>query len=64
MERIQVIKTPQNAGLFDYSHMPEDNDKLENEQTIENEDASEESNDVVNDLLNALNEDEEDKEQA
>lgn len=64
MERIQVIKTPQNAGLFDYSHMPEDNDKLENEQTIENGDASEESNDVVNDLLNALNEDKEDKEQA
>ena len=32
LERIQVIHTPQNAGLFDYSHMPEDNDKLEAEE--------------------------------
>ena len=63
IERIQVIKTPQNAGLFDYSHMPEDNDKLEAEelakmQAEEQEFAQEKpENSVVDDLLNALNED-------
>lgn len=72
LERIQVIKTPQNAGLFDYSHMPEDNDKLEAEERAKLEAESsnvdskqesvEEENSVVNELLNALNEDEEQKE--
>ncbi len=62
MERIQVIKTPQNAGLFDYSHMPEDNDKLEAEelakmQAEEQQTAvAETENTVVDDLLNALTE--------
>lgn len=56
LERIQVIKTPQNAGLFDYSHMPEDNDKLLEEQ--QSEEQNEEKSDVVDQLLNALNEEE------
>ena len=79
LERIQVIHAPQNAGLFDYSHMPEDNDKLEAEEAekqaelekqqkedknLEKEEITEEfveeemeeKNDVVEDLLNALNE--------
>ena len=62
MERIQVIKTPQNAGLFDYSHMPEDNDKLEAEELAkmqaEEQQAAvaETENTVVDDLLNALTE--------
>lgn len=57
LERIQVIKTPQNAGLFDYSHMPEDNDKLEKEQAEKENNTNEENenkNDVVNELLQAL----------
>lgn len=57
MERIQVIKTPQNAGLFDYSHMPEDNDKLEEEQNKKDEE-----NSVVDELLSALSEEAENKE--
>ena len=58
MERIQVIKTPQNAGLFDYSHMPEDNDKLEAEELakMQAEEQDKPENTVVDDLLNALNE--------
>ena len=74
MERIEVIKTPQNAGLFDYSHMPEDNDKLEAEekarqeaenklQEENNQAPVEEENSVVNDLLNALKEGEEELEE-
>lgn len=68
LERIQVIKTPQNAGLFDYSHMPEDNDKLEaeerakleaeNAETDSKQESVEEENSVVNELLSALKEDE------
>ena len=72
MERIEVIKTPQNAGLFDYSHMPEDNDKLEAEekarqeaenklQEENNQAPVEEENSVVNDLLNALKEEDEEE---
>lgn len=63
IERIQVIKTPQNAGLFDYSHMPEDNDKLEAEELAKMQAEEQEfvqekpENSVVDDLLNALNED-------
>ncbi len=57
MERIQVIKTPQSAGLFDYSHMPEDNDKLEEEQNKKDEE-----NSVVDELLSALSEETENKE--
>ena len=61
IERIQVIKTPQNAGLFDYSHMPEDNDKLEAEQldeVVSDNVEQQVENSVVDDLLNALSEDE------
>ena len=68
IERIQVIKTPQNAGLFDYSHMPEDNDKLEAEdlamQQAEEGAGVEPENTVVEELLNALTEDEPSEEQA
>lgn len=68
IERIQVIKTPQNAGLFDYSHMPEDNDKLEAEelamQQAEEGAGVEPENTVVDELLNALTEDEPSEEQA
>lgn len=68
IERIQVIKTPQNAGLFDYSHMPEDNDKLEAEelamQQAEEGAGVESENTVVDELLNALTEDEPSEEQA
>mgnify|MGYP002521409601 FL=1 len=44
IERIQVIHTPQNAGLFDYSHMPEDNDKLEAEEAQKQAEAEKQSN--------------------
>ncbi len=68
IERIQVIKTPQNAGLFDYSHMPEDNDKFEAEelamQQAEEGAGVEPENTVVDELLNALTEDEPSEEQA
>ena len=68
IERIQVIKTPQNAGLFDYSHMPEDNDKLEAEelamQQAEEGAGVEPENTVVDELLNTLTEDEPSEEQA
>ena len=63
MERIEVIKAPQNNALFDYSNINDDNENKENSQnneiSVENKE-----NTVVNDLLSALNSEEEIEEQA
>ena len=63
LERIQIIKAPQNDALFDYSNINDD-EKVENEQQTELNEQEKTDNDVVNDLLNALNEDDSTKEQA
>ena len=63
MERIEVIKAPQNNALFDYSNINDDNENNENLQNNENSVENKE-NTVVNDLLTALNSEEEIEEQA
>ncbi len=63
MERIEVIKAPQNNALFDYSNINDDNENKENSQNNENSVENKE-NTVVNDLLTALNSEEEIEEQA
>lgn len=67
LERIKVIKTPQNSALFDYSNINDDeNANQENlEQTEDLPEAKQtQSNDVVSELLSALSEDDETKSQA
>ncbi len=63
LDRIKVIKGPQNSALFDYSNINEDEEtnKLE---MVEEQNVEADKNDVVNELLSALSEDDETQNQA
>lgn len=67
LERIKVIKTPQNSALFDYSNI-NDNDETDKSENVEQEEVTEnkpeEPNDVVSELLSALSETDDTQNQA
>ena len=63
LDRIKVIKGPQNSALFDYSNINED-EETNKEEMVEEQNVEADKNDVVNELLSALSEDDETQNQA
>lgn len=63
LDRIKVIKGPQNSALFDYSNINED-EESNKEEIVEEQNVEADKNDVVNELLSALSEDDETQNQA
>lgn len=63
LDRIKVIKGPQNSALFDYSNINED-EESNKEEMAEEQNVEADKNDVVSELLSALSEDDETQNQA
>ncbi len=63
LDRIKVIKGPQNSALFDYSNINED-EESNKEEMVEEQNVEADKNDVVSELLSALSEDDETQNQA
>ena len=63
LDRIKVIKGPQNSAWFDYSNINED-EETNKEEMVEEQNVEADKNDVVNELLSALSEDDETQNQA
>ncbi len=63
LDRIKVIKGPQNSALFDYSNINED-EESNKEEIVEEQNVEADKNDVVSELLSALSEDDETQNQA